>query len=90
MEVINRAKAEKAAGSKLILWTCREGHALWDAADYLKIEHGLTFDAINENIVEAEMLFGHTRKPVAHEYWDDRAIQMGDTEEERSGKNDLD
>ena len=42
---------EKAAGNKLILWTCRAGKALTDATEWC-CEQGLTFDAVNDNLPE--------------------------------------
>lgn len=41
----------QALGGKVILWTCREGHALEMAHNFC-IENGLTPDAINEQLPE--------------------------------------
>lgn len=71
--VINKAKAERKAGAKLILWTCREGQHLEEALAWCK-SFGLEFDAVNENLPETIEAFGtNSRKIAATEYWDDRA-----------------
>lgn len=72
--IINKAKAEKAAGSRLILWTCREGEEL-DIALAACAEWGLEFDAVNDNLPEMKEAWGNNpRKIFANEYWDDRAV----------------
>ena len=50
---------EKAAGNKLILWTCRAGKALTDATEWC-CEQGLTFDAVNDNLPEIVEFTGTT------------------------------
>ena len=73
---IERAKAEKRKGAALILWTCRTGEALEEAVEACK-RVGLVFDAVNENLEEMIDLFnGDTRKIVADEYWDDKAVKI--------------
>lgn len=73
--VINKAKAEQAAGAGLILWTCREGLLLRAAVQACR-EWGLTFDAINESLPDWIEAFGtRPRKVGATEYWDDRAVR---------------
>ena len=73
---INAVLARKAQGWKIILWTCRVGAAL-DAAVRWCAEHGLTFDAVNENLPERIALYASdSRKVSADEYWDDRAIRL--------------
>ena len=60
-------------GVRLILWTCRTG-ALLDEAVSWCTGHGLTFDAVNDNLPERIAMYGgDTRKVFADEYWDDRA-----------------
>jgi len=72
LPVIEMAKARKAAGDKLILWTCREGAEL-DAAVEACREQGLEFDAVNDNLPEAKAEWGNNpRKVAADEYWDDK------------------
>lgn len=65
-------KKEKKNGARLILWTCRVGEMLENAVAWCT-EHGLEFDAVNENLPEIVKLFGSdTRKIFANEYLDDR------------------
>lgn len=72
--VIEKLKAEQAAGAKLILWTCRTEKHLADAVYWCALQ-GLKFDAINENLKERIEQYGDdTRKISATEYWDDRAV----------------
>lgn len=74
--VIDRAKQEKAKGSKLILYTCREGQLLENAVEWCRVQ-GLEFDAINDNLPGFALAFGYTpRKVSATEYWDDRAVPV--------------
>lgn len=71
---IDRAIAERKRGSKLILWTCREGEKLDKAVEWCK-QFGLEFDAVNENLQEQNELYGNdSRKIGADEYWDDKAV----------------
>ena len=64
----------KAAGGKLILWTCREGKMLEDAVHWCA-EHGLTFDAVNANLPERiEHYNTDPRKIGADFYVDDRNL----------------
>lgn len=74
LPVIEMAKARKAAGDKLILWTCREGAEL-DAAIEACREYGLEFDAVNDNLPEEKAKWGNNpRKIAADEYWDDKNV----------------
>ena len=76
-DAINRAIAEKKNGSKLILWTCREGELL-DAALTASREWGLTFDAVNSSLPSWIEAWGSDpRKIGASEYWDDKAVRVG-------------
>ena len=71
--VIRRAKAEQAAGAKLILWTCREGEKL-TAALKACVDVGLQFDVVNENLKDLiDEWNTDPRKIGATEYWDDKA-----------------
>lgn len=74
-EIINKAKAEKENGAKLILWTCRCGKYLDDAIEACR-RVGIIFDAVNENLPESIEMFDGTnsRKVFAHEYWDDLSL----------------
>lgn len=66
---------EQSEGSKIILWTCRNGEALEKAVEFCTNTMGFHFDAINENLDEIKVLYGgDTRKVFATEYWDDKAV----------------
>ena len=70
-EVINRAKAVRAAGTPIILNTCREGELLKNAVKACE-SWGLQFDAVNENLPAFVKEAGNNpRKIVATQYWDD-------------------
>ena len=58
----------------MILWTCREGEQL-KAAVMWCLNHGLKFDAINDNLEENKKRYGNNcRKVCATEYWDDKSV----------------
>lgn len=90
MWLIEKAIAWRRKGHKLILWTCREDispdeKCFWSPRNYLTEavewcrEHGLEFDAINQNIYEVthpDYKFG--RKPFADFYIDDSAVVFND------------
>lgn len=60
-------------GSKLILWTCREGEALCNAVEWCK-GFNLVFDAINDNLPEIKEKYGsNSRKISCDIYIDDRS-----------------
>ena len=64
---------QKTNGAKIILWTNRHGDKLDQAIAWCK-EHGIAFDAVNENLPEIiEEFGGDTRKVFANEYLDDRS-----------------
>ena len=72
--LINSLLKEKAAGNKLILWTCRAGKALTDATSWCE-DQGLSFDAINDNLPEIVELYGNnSRKITCDVYIDDRSV----------------
>lgn len=74
--VIRAAQLAQREGSALILWTCRNGDLRASAVDWCR-EHGLIFDAVNENLPERSEHYGsESRKISADEYWDDCAIHM--------------
>ena len=61
-DVICYIQSRRCFGDKVILWTCRTGKLLDEAVEWCK-EHGLIFDAVNENLPEMIELFGgDTRK----------------------------
>lgn len=75
-EVWCAAQTRQEEGSKLILWTCRNGQALKEAVEFCN-KNGLHFDAINENLDEIKVLYGgDTRKIFASEYWDDKGVNV--------------
>lgn len=80
-KVIEYLKNRQKSGDKLILWTCRTGVNLDRAIAWCE-EHGLVFDAVNENLPETiEWMGGDTRKIFANEYIDDRNILVSDCHE---------
>lgn len=73
-DVINQCIERQANGDKIVLWTCRSG-ALLDAAVMWCLNHGLKFDAINDNLPENIEKYGNNcRKIWADEYWDDKNV----------------
>lgn len=66
LEVINKLKSKRNS-YYYILWTCREGKALKNAIKFCN-EYNLTFDAINDNILN----FRTSRKIIADIYLDDK------------------
>lgn len=72
MRLINFLRSRRAAGDKVILWTCREGELLEEAVKYCE-NYGLEFDAVNDNLKEnIEYFRNNCRKVWAHHYIDDR------------------
>ena len=72
--VIHGILREQAEGAKVILWTCREGRQLQEAVLWC-LNHGLAFDAVNDNLPDNIAFFGNnSRKIYANEYWDDKNI----------------
>lgn len=70
------AKEAQAAGSRLILWTCRTDERLQEALEWCAA-HELYFDAVNANLSEIIKAYGsESRKISADEYWDDKAVRM--------------
>lgn len=75
-EAVRAVLQEQAAGSKIILWTCRTGELLDNALAWCE-RRGIHFDAVNEHLPELKDIYGNdTRKVFADEYWDDRAVRM--------------
>lgn len=71
-ELIAYLKKRQANGEKLILWTNRVDDRLDKAVKWCA-EHGLVFDAVNDNLPEIVESFGsNCRKIFANEYIDDR------------------
>lgn len=72
MELIEFLKERRAAGDKIILWTCREGELLKEAVKYCN-DYGLFFHAVNDNLPENIAYYGNNcRKVWVHHYIDDR------------------
>lgn len=55
-----------------ILWTCREDKQLQYATDWLRDEHGIEFDYVNENVSWQIEEYGNSRKVWADIYLDDK------------------
>lgn len=74
LATIEFVKAARAAGDKVILWTCRVDDRL-DAALAWCAKQGLVFDAVNDNLPELiEKYSSNCRKVCADRYIDDKAI----------------
>lgn len=83
--LIEEMKLLRTHGHKVILWTCRNAKALEDAVSFCK-EHGLEFDAINDDLEENKVGWeeslewwrksGKARKIYADIYLDDRALSI--------------
>lgn len=70
IEAVRRLRDD--CGGRLILWTCREGDQLERALQWCHV-HGLTFDAVNDNLPEHITIWGNNpRKVYADVYIDDR------------------
>lgn len=65
-------EAQKA-GHKIILNTCRQGEQLEKAVRFLKF-YGLTFNRVNENILEEKQGLKDCRKIFGDFYYDDRSF----------------
>lgn len=74
--MIKYCKRLKKEGHELILWTCREGKELSDAVKWCS-DHGLTFDAVNDNLPRVIEEWGgsNPRKIFANAYYDDRSLK---------------
>lgn len=58
---------------EVLLWTCRVGDKLQEAVEWCR-EHGLLFDAVNDNLSEMVEKWGsNSRKITADIYIDDKA-----------------
>lgn len=73
-KLIEHLIKRRKEGAKLILWTCRVGEKLQEAVEWCK-DHGLEFDAVNDNIPEMIACHGNNcRKVFATCYIDDLAV----------------
>lgn len=83
-ELIEYLKRRQANGEKLILWTSRNEEQTKDAVEWCK-DHGLVFDAVNNNLPEiVEAFGGNCRKIFANEYIDDHNRSIGSCREKSS------
>lgn len=72
-ELIALLRVAQRRGTKLILWTCREGEALDEAVAWCR-EQGLVFDSVNENLPSRVAYYrNNPRKIGADLYIDDRS-----------------
>lgn len=72
--VIDYVIRRRQNGAKIILWTSRTGELLKDAVEWCA-DHGITFDAVNENLPEIIEYYGtDPRKITADEYLEDKAV----------------
>lgn len=75
-DIFNLCKYLKQHDVRLILWTSRDGEYLEQAVSFCE-QHGLIFDAVNQNIPETiEMFHNDTRKVYADLYLDDKSISI--------------
>lgn len=75
LPLIKILKNKQQQGIKLILWTCRTNKLLQEAVDFCE-QHGLVFDAVNENLPEVIHQYGaDNRKIFATCYIDDKSIK---------------
>lgn len=76
-DIIHALLERQKQGAKIILWTCRVGEHLAAAVQWCA-DHGITFDAVNDNLPSNIAAFGNDcRKIYADEYWDDKAVPTG-------------
>lgn len=87
-EIVEALKRRKAAGDRLILWTCRCGEQLAEAVEWCEAR-GLIFDAVNSNLPDMVYRYGNDcRKIFADEYWEDKAVTP-DEIRRRSGSDTI-
>lgn len=82
VSLIELLKMAKLQGVRLILWTSREGNYLNEAIEWCK-DHGLEFDAVNDNLPEIIERCGNSRKVIANLFIDDRAFHFWGEEGEQ-------
>lgn len=76
--LIRQLRERKAAGDKLILWTCRCGEALEVAVKWAA-EQGLEFDAVNDNLPEVVEAYGNNSRKISCDYYiDDKSVLPAD------------
>ena len=78
IRLIEFLKAEQAKGSKIVLWTMREGELLEDAENWLFDNFDFLPDAVNENLRIMQDFYGNNpRKVFANVYVDDHNAKFG-------------
>jgi hypothetical protein len=81
MKNVEAIKKEIEAGTRVILWTCRTSLALMEAMMICQ-KLGIRLAAVNENLPEILAMFPtDSRKILADEYWDDKAVLKNDQDE---------
>ncbi len=71
-------QAFRAAGHKIIIWTCRAGQEEKDVRAFLQA-HDIPFDTVNNPIMGADL---GTRKVYADLYIDDKGVQFDENWDE--------
>lgn len=73
LKLIGQLLELQKRGNRIILWTCREGDALYNAIEWCK-EFNLVFDAINDNLSEIKEKYGNNSRKISCDiYIDDRS-----------------
>lgn len=79
-KIVALARALKAQGHRIILWTSRAGRDLTEAVEWCRAQ-GIVFDAVNEQLPEQIKRWGNdTRKIYADFYIDDKAMSVSEAE----------
>lgn len=71
-DTIKLVKECQEVGAYVIIYTCRNDSGQQEALEYCKSK-GLHIDAVNKNPEGVNLEFGHTAKPYANIFLDDRA-----------------
>lgn len=79
--VISWLREQRKNGARLILWTCRCGGEMAAAVRWCR-EHGLIFDAVNDNLKDhiKEYRGQNCRKVYADVYLDDKNLTLREIE----------
>lgn len=77
--IINLVKECQAVGAYVIIYTCRNSDGIKEALEYCKSKD-LHIDAVNENPKGVNLPYGHTAKPYANIFLDDRGELRGASE----------
>ena len=77
-DIIDYVKSLQEDGHKIILYTCRTGDKLDEAVQWCK-DHGITFDAVNENLKERIEEYGTDPRKISADYYiDDKNLKLDD------------